>query len=273
MRSGAPALGARVAAAVPADGLVGVLVPTDARSVRWRGWPALPRAGTFLPLDPHLPPARNQAIIAEAGLAAVIVPATTADGAAWLARRSPAHVRGGRARPAARTVIPRPAGGRRGDGAVHLGLHRAAEGDRAARALGPAPGDERPRRPAIFGPHDRLLSLHPPPTSAGARDILGALLSGASLHLVDLKRDGLAHALARLRGDGITICAAVPVVVRALLAMDGAAGAFRGLRIMRLSGDAVMGSDIAGTGAPAGADGPHPVSLRHDGGGRRCWSG
>jgi acyl-coenzyme A synthetase/AMP-(fatty) acid ligase len=34
-------------------------------------------------------------------------------------------------------------------------------------------------------------------------------------------------------------------VVRAMLAMDGAAGALRGLRIMRLSGDAVMGSDIA----------------------------
>jgi len=96
-----------------------------------------------------------------------------------------------------------------------------------------------------LGPNDRLLSLHPPSTDAGMRDTFAALLSGASLHLVNLKRDGLACVLARLRDDGITICTAVPAVTRALIAMDGAAAAIGRLRIIRLSGDTVMGSDIA----------------------------
>ena len=96
-----------------------------------------------------------------------------------------------------------------------------------------------------LGPGDRLLSLHPPTTSAGARDALGALLCGASLHLVDPKREGLARALALLRSGGITVCATVPAVARALMAIDGTADAFRGLRIMRLGGDVIMHSDIA----------------------------
>jgi acyl-coenzyme A synthetase/AMP-(fatty) acid ligase len=101
------------------------------------------------------------------------------------------------------------------------------------------------RAACAIGPGDRLLSLHPPSTFGGAGDTFGTLLCGASLHLVDLKREGLARALALLRGAGITVCATVPVVVRALMAIDGATDAFRALRIVRLGGDAVMGSDIA----------------------------
>jgi acyl-coenzyme A synthetase/AMP-(fatty) acid ligase len=95
-----------------------------------------------------------------------------------------------------------------------------------------------------LGPCDRLLSLHPPSTNGGAGDTLGALLCGASLHLLDLKSAGLAGVQALLR-DGITVCATVPVVARALMAMPDAAEAFRGLRILRLGGDTVMGADIA----------------------------
>jgi len=96
-----------------------------------------------------------------------------------------------------------------------------------------------------LGSDDRLLSLHPPWTNGGAGDTLGALLCGASLHLLDLKRAGLAGVRAML-SDGITVCATVPVVTRTLMATDGAAEALRGVRILRLGGETVMGSDITG---------------------------
>jgi len=42
------------------------------------------------------------------------------------------------------------------------------------------------------------------------------------------------------------VCATVPAVMRTLMAMDGAAEALRQVRVLRLGGDTVMGSDVAG---------------------------
>jgi len=236
------ALGARVAALVPADRLVGIAVPTGAlHPVAWLACFAARRP--FLPLDPHLPPARSQAIVAEAGLAAAIVP-TASDFAAWLPAGRPRI-------PMAPEPGPDPAPLPPGLPPSRVGMVLFTSGS-TGRAKGIALHERSSQRKAMhyraidLGPNDRLLSLHPPTTSAGARDTIGALLCGASLHLLDLKRDGLAQALALLRDGGITVCATVPAVARALMAMDGAAGALRGLRIMRLGGDVIMGSDIAG---------------------------
>ena len=240
LRDRALALGARIAARVPSDGLVGVAVPTTALyPVAWLACLAARRA--FLPLDPHLPPARNQTIAAEAGLAAAIFP-TTADLAAWL----PAAVS---RIPMAEALGPGSAPLPRGLPPSKVGMVVFTSGS-TGRAKGIALHERSTLRKAMnyraidLGPDDRLLSLHPPTTSAGARDTIGALLCGASLHLVDLKRDGLARALALLRGCGITVCATVPAVARGLMAMDGAAEAFRDLRVMRLGGDVIMGSDV-----------------------------
>lgn len=90
-----------------------------------------------------------------------------------------------------------------------------------------------------------MLSLHPPWTNGCASDTFGALLNGASVHPLDLKRAGLSDVLAMLR-TGITVCATVPVVTRALMATDGATDAFRHLRVLRLGADTVMGSDVTG---------------------------
>jgi non-ribosomal peptide synthetase component F len=236
-------LGARIAVLVPADGLVGVLVPISVRyPVAWLACLAARRP--FLPLDPQLPPARNQAIIAEAGLAAVIVPTAAADLAAWLPAALPRIPMAMDPGPAAARL---PAG--RPPSSVGMVVFTSGS---TGRARGIALHERATQRRAMIdrvtcelGPGDRLLSLHPPPTSAGARDTFGALLSGACLHLLDLKHDGLACALALLRGGGISVFTTVPAVARALMALDGAAVAFRGLRIVRLGGDSIMGSDIA----------------------------
>jgi len=243
LRDRALALGAHVAAVVPVDGLVGVLVPTGALyPVAWLACLAARRP--FLPLDPHVPPTRTHAIIAEAGLAAVIVPTTATD----LVERLPA----GLLRiPMAGEPGPEPAPLARGLPPAKVGMVLFTSGS-TGRAKGIALHERSQLRKAMnyraacgLGPGDRLLSLHPPSTNGGAGDTLGALLCGASLHVVDLKRAGLAGVQTVLRG-GITVCATVPVVMRTLMATDGAADALRHVRVLRLGGDTVMGSDVAG---------------------------
>jgi non-ribosomal peptide synthetase component F len=218
-----------------------VLVPTGVLyPVAWLACLAARRP--FLPLDPHLPPARTQAIIAEAGLAAVVVPTTATDFSARLPAGLLRIPMTGESEP-----VPPP-----------KGLPPAKEGmvlftsGSTGRAKGIALHEQSQLRKAMnyraacgLGPGDRLLSLHPPSTNGGAGDTLGALLCGASLHVVDLKRAGLAGVQAVLRG-GITVCATVPVVMRTLIATDGAAEALRHVRVLRLGGDTVMGSDVAG---------------------------
>jgi non-ribosomal peptide synthetase component F len=243
LRDQALALGAQVASAVPVGGLVGVLVPTAALyPVAWLACLAARRP--FLPLDPQVPPARNQAIIAEAGAAAVIVPTAASD----LAASVPAELT---RIPMAPEPGPRPAPLSQGRPPSEVGMVLFTSGS-TGRAKGIALHERSQLRKAMnyraacgLGPGDRVLSLHPPSTNGGTGDTLGALLCGATLHPVDLKRVGLAGVQALLRG-GITVCATVPAVVRTLMAMDGAAEAFRHLRVLRLGGDTVMGSDIAG---------------------------
>jgi acyl-coenzyme A synthetase/AMP-(fatty) acid ligase len=251
LRDQAQAFGERIAAQVPADGLVGILMPVSALlPLAWLACQAARRA--FLPFDPLAPPARNQGIAEEAGLAAVIVP--SADDA--LAQRLPAHLPcipmaapPGPHPPALPSPNPPPLPPGLPPSTVGMVMFTSGS---TGRPKGIALDDSaslhtaRVRyRPTGLGPDDRLLSLCPPWSGAGPGDIFSPLLRGACLHLTDLRRDGLAHVLGLLRGGGITVFSAVPGVARALIAMDGAAEAFRRLRVVRLTGQAIMGSDIA----------------------------
>jgi acyl-CoA synthetase (AMP-forming)/AMP-acid ligase II len=242
LRDRALALGARVAALVPADGLVGVLVPTTTPCpVAWLACLAARRP--FVPLDHQMPAARNQAIVAEAGLAAAIVPTMTDDLADWLPAtvpRIPMEAFGAAPPPLPPGLPP---------SKVSMVVFTSGS---TGRPRGIVPHERSHLRRAMdyrtgcnLGPGDRLLSLHPLPTSAGVRDVFAALFCGAAMRLVDLRRDGIAGVLAVLRDDGITVCAAVPAVIRALMALDGAADALCGLRVVRLGGSVITGSDIA----------------------------
>ena len=90
---------------------------------------------------------------------------------------------------------------------------------------------------------DRFLPLSSECTIAGLRERFAALLTGATLHLIDVQRAGARAILDRLAGSGITMVYAVPALLRSLMQLgDGKAPA--SLRVLRVGGDAVLWSDI-----------------------------
>lgn len=92
---------------------------------------------------------------------------------------------------------------------------------------------------------DRLLQLFAPAVLRSVQDTLGALLSGASLDVVDLKRQGLQE-IARATGErGATIVNTLPQVLRSLLSLHHPPGTFASMRIVALGGDRVFGTDVA----------------------------
>ncbi|MEI9991933.1 MAG: alpha/beta fold hydrolase [Rhizomicrobium sp.] len=86
---------------------------------------------------------------------------------------------------------------------------------------------------------DRFLPLSSECTIAGLRERFTALLSGATLHLIDVQRAGARAILDRLAG--VTLVYAVPALLRSLTPLGAAPSS---LRVLRVGGEAVLWSDI-----------------------------
>ncbi|TIP53533.1 MAG: AMP-dependent synthetase [Mesorhizobium sp.] len=91
---------------------------------------------------------------------------------------------------------------------------------------------------------DVFLPLAGLDTIAGCREILAALLTGATVQLVELEAVGLRGVRARMQDQGTTITYIVPALLRTLMA-DACSDTFRSLRIVRVGGEKVLWSDIA----------------------------
>jgi acyl-coenzyme A synthetase/AMP-(fatty) acid ligase/thioesterase domain-containing protein/acyl carrier protein len=90
---------------------------------------------------------------------------------------------------------------------------------------------------------DRLLTLASPCTIVGVRDVLTALLAGASIHFLDPQGVGAREILNVIRAEAITILFAFPALLRSIVAARGGrAGA--SLRLVRVGGDTTLWSDI-----------------------------
>ncbi len=94
-------------------------------------------------------------------------------------------------------------------------------------------------------PEDNFLLLSSTGTIAGEREMLTALLNGATLYMRDPHLAGIHGVLATLREQRITISYMVPVLLRALLRSPAAAEAFAHMRIARVGGDITLESDLA----------------------------
>jgi acyl-coenzyme A synthetase/AMP-(fatty) acid ligase len=90
---------------------------------------------------------------------------------------------------------------------------------------------------------DRLLTLAPPCTIVGVRDVMTALLAGASIHVLDPQGVGAREIVNAIRAEAVTILFAFPALLRSIVAArDGRADA--SLRLVRVGGDTTVWSDI-----------------------------
>jgi non-ribosomal peptide synthetase component F/thioesterase domain-containing protein/acyl carrier protein len=90
---------------------------------------------------------------------------------------------------------------------------------------------------------DRLLTLASPCTIVGIRDVMTALLAGASIHLLDPHGVGAREILDVIRTEAITILFAFPALLRSIVPARGVR-AEASLRLVRVGGDTTLWSDI-----------------------------
>ncbi len=94
------------------------------------------------------------------------------------------------------------------------------------------------------GDKDVFMPLSPSGTIAGLRETLAALLCGATLRIIDQKRAGLRETARVMRESGVTICYAVPTLLRALLKRDDDYGYLANLHVLRVGGEQVLWNDV-----------------------------
>jgi non-ribosomal peptide synthetase component F/thioesterase domain-containing protein/acyl carrier protein len=90
---------------------------------------------------------------------------------------------------------------------------------------------------------DRFLTLASLSTIVGVRDLITALLAGASVHLLNPQRTGAREILNVIRAEGITILFSFPALLRSVIAYGGEQGG-DALRLVRIGGDTTLWSDI-----------------------------
>ena len=96
---------------------------------------------------------------------------------------------------------------------------------------------------AHINAEDRFLTLASPCTIVGVRDVMTALLAGASIHLLDPQRAGAREISNVIRAEAITILFAFPALLRSVVAAS-AEHAAATLRLVRVGGDTTLWSDI-----------------------------
>lgn len=241
----ARALACRIAADCPA-GAIGILQPHSAAF--WVAILACVGAGrSYVALDLHHPASRNADILRDAGLAAVIVPPEFDTGAQVVPVDLP-RLAWSLAEPVSQ-ALPWP-------------CHAPPAEDVATAVLYTSGSTGRPKGIAnnqqallqrvaqyVNACHlhagDRMLTLSSPCTIAGTREGLTALLIGATLHVLDAQQAGLGDIARRIHQARITICNAVPSLLRALMSGPDAAAGLRSLRVIRVGGEVVFWTDIA----------------------------
>ncbi|HWD28004.1 MAG TPA: AMP-binding protein [Rhizomicrobium sp.] len=233
----ATALAHRVADETAPDDLVGILLPSCA-DFTIAMLACLAAGRLFVPLDSHYPQAWLAGVAADCGMAAVISRFDDPEIAGLIPPTARRIALEGAA--AQGTLVPRGLGdpafvlftsGSTGKpkgmvNSQHALLQRVAQYADAAHV------DET----------DRFLPLSSECTIAGLRERFTALLTGATLHLIDVQRAGARAILSRLEGGRITMIYAVPALLRAMMQLGPKAP--QTLRNVRVGGEAVLWSDV-----------------------------
>lgn len=235
-------LAVRVETTVPAGRPVGIFLPNGAL-FPIASLACLAAGRLFVPIDQNYPPERNEQIIKEAGLAAVILDRTedtTNSPFVAIHQLDLTHSLN-------QQEIERIAVGQIDGPAVVLytsgstGRPKGICNDQRAISQRVAQFTET----CDLNSEDRFVLLSSPGTIAGIRDTFVALLNGATLHIADPYQFGMNGVLGVIGDHKITICYAVPALLRELLQLPMAKHVFSNLRVLRFGGDRVLASDIA----------------------------
>lgn len=234
----AVALAAPIAERTAPDELVGILLPTSV-DFPVAMLACLAAGRLFVPLDLHYPRAWLDGVIKDAGVSALIGrfddPETDAIAPGGIRRidmrahaTQPAHhAPVGPDDPAFVLFTSGSTGKPKGIVNSQRALLRRVE-----QYVGAAHIDA----------SDRFLPLSSECTIAGLRERFTALLTGATLHLIDVQRQGARQILNRLDEAAITMIYAVPALLRTLMQLGQPAP--QSLRVVRVGGDAVLWSDV-----------------------------
>lgn len=95
-----------------------------------------------------------------------------------------------------------------------------------------------------IGPDDRVSALHSPAFGAGLRDVLAALLGGATLLPFDVRSAGLAPLAAWINRERITVLCAVVTTLRRLVTSLAPDERFPSIRAIRLGSEPLFGTDV-----------------------------
>ncbi|MCC7203678.1 MAG: AMP-binding protein [Phycisphaeraceae bacterium] len=112
---------------------------------------------------------------------------------------------------------------------------------------------------ASITPDDRLSMLTSAGVAASATALFAALLTGATLAMFSVRRQGIEPLAPWLDEQAVTICHLVPSVFRRLARTPSHPGRWPHLRLLRLGGEAVLQTDIELFRLVC----PDPCSLMH----------
>ena len=234
-------LARRIAAIAAPGSPVGIILPNGA-TFPVAVLAALAASCPFVALDPSFPDARNAFIVKHAGMKAIFVDDTTRGQAKRLAPAIPQIDFAVMAHDGAAELPPASP-----DNVATIGY--------TSGSTGQPKGVVHTQRNLLHYVMQRLDMTHlgaddrvalPMATTVlfATKDLLSGLLSGATLFIVDVRRNGLQELVRVLRRGRITTLRTVPVVMRQLTKLCRDPAAFASLRHVFLSSDRLFSADI-----------------------------
>jgi amino acid adenylation domain-containing protein len=91
---------------------------------------------------------------------------------------------------------------------------------------------------------DRRTLLYSPSSSGSVWEIFSSMLNGGSLHVFDMRADGIANMASWLMQEDITIYSSVPTLFRQVFSTLTGAERFPRLRMVNLGGEAISKKDV-----------------------------
>jgi fengycin family lipopeptide synthetase E len=91
---------------------------------------------------------------------------------------------------------------------------------------------------------DRTTLVYSPSVNGAIRDIYGALLVGAAVEMVDLRRTGFKELERRVQSGQLSIVHAMPPVLRAFLSGRSQSAPVESVRLVYMAGDRLFKSDV-----------------------------